>query len=642
MYATILESIENMAIGISDENHKTILRENCLRHIFSWNPFAIKKAEYLKRFIDWSNLKKYHEKKDKIDKLKNKMSSNFYQEEFMSTTIVDSDFHLLINKFTNDDVKIVLAMKALNNQIWHNRISSLWTNVLAILSLVVASISISISIQKSNDVFWEWPVFEPLFELIDADPYWIFIGVCLITSGIVWVVCSYIIGYKFPNLYEKVGKITSFLCALLLTRTSTELLLHLTDITILICIAAAAILSVIPFMIWHITDYLNKKYFSNSNLFNKTGILLGILLWAVSSYLTIMLIVQLPSYAEMYCNRGWEHYKNGNYKNAIKNYNIAILINPNLAVVYNNRGFTYLNNGNYDKAIADYSKAIELDSNFTIAYNNRGLTYHKSGNYDKAITDYSKAIGLDSNAATAYNNRGLTYHYRGNYDKAIADYGKAIELDSNAAIAYNNRGFTYHKSGNYDKAIADYSKGRQLYHNESEKYNTIVDYRQAIILDSNYADAYLKRGLTYHNNGNYDNAISDYNKAIELNSNYAYAYNNRGWAYAHKGNYNKAIEDCNISIQLDPNAHYAYHSRGFTYYKNGDYDKAIKDFTKAILLDSTDTLYYNDRGLVYASKGDYDRAIADYNKAIELNPSYADAYNNRSISYRKKAAITRL
>jgi len=147
MYKDILESIEKLEI--SKKDGKSILMENCLEHIFSWNPFKVRNCEYYKRFNDWKTLKKYQDKygNKSNDKIKHKMSSCFYKREFTGNS-TEGDIDVAIKKFEDDDFKIILAMQTLNSQIWHNRISALWANVITILSLVIALISI---LMKTNN-----------------------------------------------------------------------------------------------------------------------------------------------------------------------------------------------------------------------------------------------------------------------------------------------------------------------------------------------------------------------------------------------------------------------------------------------------------------------------------------------------------
>jgi TonB family protein len=93
---------------------------------------------------------------------------------------------------------------------------------------------------------------------------------------------------------------------------------------------------------------------------------------------------------------------------------------------------------------------------------------------------------------------------------------------------------------------------------------------------------YYNRGLMYVDKKDYDRAIVNFTEAIRLDSNYAKAYNNRGYTYAQKGEYDMAIADCNEAIRLNPNSAYAYDSRGFAYMGKKEYEKAIEDFETAL------------------------------------------------------------
>ena len=98
-----------------------------------------------------------------------------------------------------------------------------------------------------------------------------------------------------------------------------------------------------------------------------------------------------------------------------------------------------------------------------------------------------------------------------------------------------------------DKASALWEDGKYTDPDRAIEYLS-----EAIRLDSEYANAYINRGLAWYEKGNYDRAISDYDKAIELNPRSDKAYNNRGLAWSDKGNYDRAISDCDKAIELNP------------------------------------------------------------------------------------------
>jgi tetratricopeptide (TPR) repeat protein/membrane associated rhomboid family serine protease len=166
--------------------------------------------------------------------------------------------------------------------------------------------------------------------------------------------------------------------------------------------------------------------------------------------------------AQYYDDRGFRHYQEKKYEEAMNDYNEAIRLDPYYARAYNRRGLIYYHQKNYEKAINDYNEAIRLDSNYAHAYNNRGLTYYQQKNYEKAINDYNEAIRLDPKYVRAYNNRGLVYYQQKNYEKAVNDYDEAIRLDPNFTNAYRNRGNAFKDQGEDEKADADFLKSSQI------------------------------------------------------------------------------------------------------------------------------------------------------------------------------------
>ena len=100
----------------------------------------------------------------------------------------------------------------------------------------------------------------------------------------------------------------------------------------------------------------------------------------------------------------------------------------NDAKAYVNRGVAYAREGQYDQAISDFNKALEINPRDANAYNNRGVAYARKDQYDQAISDFNKALEINPRDANAYNNRGFTYFRKGQYDKAWEDVHKAQDL----------------------------------------------------------------------------------------------------------------------------------------------------------------------------------------------------------------------
>ena len=109
---------------------------------------------------------------------------------------------------------------------------------------------------------------------------------------------------------------------------------------------------------------------------------------------------------------GIEAYNEGEYKQAIQNYDEAIRLSPQDANTYSSRGMAYWHLGQYERAIQDYDEAIELNlqqaevyyarGNITrksLVYYARGIAYEGLGKTKEAELDFQKAkdLGYDPN-----------------------------------------------------------------------------------------------------------------------------------------------------------------------------------------------------------------------------------------------------
>jgi lipoprotein NlpI len=95
-----------------------------------------------------------------------------------------------------------------------------------------------------------------------------------------------------------------------------------------------------------------------------------------------------------------------------------------------------------------------------------GVAAYERGDYDAAIHHYTRA--LDSKdlgphtAAFAFTNRGKSYGSTGQFDRAIEDYKQAIRLKPDMAEAFRYLGLTYFIKGDYGSAETELTKATTL------------------------------------------------------------------------------------------------------------------------------------------------------------------------------------
>jgi class 3 adenylate cyclase/Tfp pilus assembly protein PilF len=127
---------------------------------------------------------------------------------------------------------------------------------------------------------------------------------------------------------------------------------------------------------------------------------------------------------------GYAQRKHGEPEAALASFSESIKAFPT-ADAFNNRGVTYFLNGQFKEAIADYDEAIRLDANSGDAWNNRAWTNYKSGRPKDALADADKAVSVTGDKAYVWDTRGHIYEALGNLKSATADFEKALSLDPN-------------------------------------------------------------------------------------------------------------------------------------------------------------------------------------------------------------------
>ncbi|MBI5676376.1 MAG: tetratricopeptide repeat protein [Nitrospirae bacterium] len=148
---------------------------------------------------------------------------------------------------------------------------------------------------------------------------------------------------------------------------------------------------------------------------------------------------------------------------------------------------------------------------------------------------------------------------------------------------------------------------------------------------NNLGNAYLK--------GRIDEAINEYKTALRLNPDYAEAYSNLGSAYFIQSRIDEAINAYRAVLTLNPNIPEAHNNLGNAYATQGRIEEAINEYQTAIRINTDDVKAYYNLGNAYLAKGRIDEAINEYRTALKLNPDYANAHINLGIAYIRQGRI---
>src|SRR5262249_37408816 len=135
---------------------------------------------------------------------------------------------------------------------------------------------------------------------------------------------------------------------------------------------------------------------------------------------------------------------------------------------------------------------------------------------EEAVRFAEAAVAIRPQSPGAHNNLGYALEKgSGRLDEAIAEYREAIRLNPNFAEAHINLGRALRYKGLLDEAIAEY--------------------REAIQINPNSAGAHIGLGNALLGKGRLDEAMAEYRETIRLDKNSAEAHTNLGNALNDKG-----------------------------------------------------------------------------------------------------------
>jgi len=251
--------------------------------------------------------------------------------------------------------------------------------------------------------------------------------------------------------------------------------------------------------------------------------------------------------AEDYFGAGNKASRNKDWISALKEYHLAIMLEPDNAEYYIARAIATYEalqrndlSGQENQLIHNFSYSEDLDKAIMIEPNNYELYLIRAKyNPNTRIDDLNIVIKNNPENAIAYFYRGKATSklmYVGSIKDAMPDFNKAIELEPNNTEFLLERGESREKIGEIDSAIKDYIKVAKLETDNVDIYikiaeanvlkedfnKAIENYDKAIELNPSDTDLLIKRGYIKIRSGNTQDGCSDLYKAHELGNRIAF------------------------------------------------------------------------------------------------------------------------
>ncbi len=156
----------------------------------------------------------------------------------------------------------------------------------------------------------------------------------------------------------------------------------------------------------------------------------------------------------------------------------------------------------------------------------------------------------------------------------------------------------------------------------------IAEFREAIRIYPNYAEAHNYLGVVLSKQGQLDEAIACYKKSIECAPYFPLPYNNLAVALRKKGDISGAIAYYKQAIELDPRSTLAPSNLGVLLYDIGRVEEALAEYRQAARLEPYEGVHHSDLGKCLQRMGQLDEAIREYREAIRLDSDDASYHSS--------------
>jgi tetratricopeptide (TPR) repeat protein len=182
----------------------------------------------------------------------------------------------------------------------------------------------------------------------------------------------------------------------------------------------------------------------------------------------------------------------------------------------------------------------------------------------------------------------------------------------------------------HEKFLNDYSfvRAANEFFKAGDTDNAIQEYKNALELNPNNAEAHIKLGFLFYNvKGMHKEGMAHFHKAIKLNPADPRIHHDLGMALLHQRKFDEAVKHLSEALRRMPdgldkqyNAVNMHHSLGQALFYTGKSKQALVHFSEAVRLDPNHAEAHYHLALALAEQRDLDQALKHYSEAVRLKP----------------------
>lgn len=340
---------------------------------------------------------------------------------------------------------------------------------------------------------------------------------------------------------------------------------------------------------------------------------------ALASYTSV--IESEPTFALAYLGRGKTLTAMGRFDEGVRDFSIAMDLEPKSDEILATVAMAYIEKNLEDEGLIILEKAEEQNPLNPTIHLAMGLYHVKNMEYSKAIEEYLKATKRDKAAKEAYIRISRIYccadnpMYR-NDDLALDYAGKALEIAPDDPAALDAVAYAHFSSGDIETAVEYENRALEILPENRMLIEHLMLFEGTV---AETAEEHNNRGAELLIEGNYSEAAEEFRKAVEIDDDYADAYYNLGKVYSYLEDYSSAEEYYTTAIEIDPDDARYHYNLAIIYGKMELLEQSEEEYLYAIGIDPFYDKAHNNLGALYVKMGKLEQALAEFTYAYEIN-----------------------
>ena len=254
------------------------------------------------------------------------------------------------------------------------------------------------------------------------------------------------------------------------------------------------------------------------------------------------------------------------------------------------------------------------------------LTWRQSHMYRDAETLYRTTIARNPNSWMAHNNLAGTLLLKSEAEQdpsllpeALTEFETSLRLHPGDSPAQ------------YNMARVHVDLGDAWLQKPGGAQQAIAEYRIALQIEPEYAQAHSNLGLVLAQMGRVKEAITEYQTALRINPKLAETRNYLGVAlFGVPGRLSDAISEYEAALEIRPDYAEAHANLGIALAQApGKLPQAILEFEEALRLQPNNAETHNDLGVCLThTAGRLADAVKEFQAALQIQPDYPEARKN--------------